>query len=119
MLSSLTHHELWSYNLHGLLLANAFLSVNSTNQISKTGLLLGMGKLNDFSSCRPYAGGVASRLATAIYVAMVTPNLYDILIVQMTQISKVKIIAIMVDYLKIVKLWHLSILWQLAIELNT
>ena len=26
---------------------------------------------------RPYAGGVASRLATAIYVAMVTPILYD------------------------------------------
>ena len=26
---------------------------------------------------RPYAGGVASRLANAIYVAMVTPILYD------------------------------------------
>ena len=26
---------------------------------------------------RPYAVGVASRLATAIYVAMVTPILYD------------------------------------------
>ena len=26
---------------------------------------------------RPYAGGVASRLAAAIYVAMVTPILYD------------------------------------------
>ena len=26
---------------------------------------------------RPYAGGMASRLATAIYVAMVTPILYD------------------------------------------
>ena len=26
---------------------------------------------------RPYSGGVASRLATAIYVAMVTPILYD------------------------------------------
>ena len=29
------------------------------------------------SKYRPYAGGVASRLATAIYVAMVTPILYD------------------------------------------
>ena len=26
---------------------------------------------------RPYAGGVAPRLAAAIYVAMVTPILYD------------------------------------------
>ena len=28
-------------------------------------------------SYRPFSGGVASRLATAIYVAMVTPILYD------------------------------------------
>ena len=30
-----------------------------------------------FGAYRPYAGGVASRLATAVYVAMVTPILYD------------------------------------------
>ena len=33
--------------------------------------------LKDSSRYRPFSGGVASRLATAIYVAMVTPILYD------------------------------------------
>ena len=41
-----------------------------------------------------------------------------ILIVQMIQISNVKVIGLMVDFKKIVKLWHISIEfygeWQLA-----
>ena len=53
---------------------------------------------------RPYAGVVASRLATAIYVAMVTPILYDNFYSPMTQIVKMKVIGFMVDFLKIVKL---------------
>ena len=44
---------------------------------------------------RPYAGGVASRLATDIYVAMVKPT---ILIVQMTQISNTKVISLMIFF---------------------
>ena len=36
---------------------------------------------------RPYPGGVASRLVTDIYVAMVMPVLYDNSYSQMTQIS--------------------------------
>ena len=50
MLSSLTHHE-HGHTLHGLLLANAFSSVSVTN-LNETGLLPGMGNLNDFSSYR-------------------------------------------------------------------
>ena len=45
-------------------------------------------------SNRHYPGGVASRLATVIYVAMVMP----IRIVQMTQISNMKVIGPMVDF---------------------
>ena len=52
---------------------------------------------------------MASRSATVFYVAMVIPILYTILIVQMTQISNMKVISLMVEFLKIVKLWHLSI----------
>ena len=52
MLSSVTHHE-YGHTLHGLLLANVFSSVNVTNQNStlmkQACMLLGMGKLNDFS----------------------------------------------------------------------
>ena len=42
--------------------------------------------------------GVASRLATAIYVAMVTPILYDNFYSPMTQIVKMKVIGLMVDF---------------------
>ena len=52
--------------------------------------------------------GVASRLATAIYVVMVTPILYDNSY-SLTQISNMKVIGLMVDFLKIVKLWCLRI----------
>ena len=49
--------------------------------------------------------GVASRLATVIYVAMVMPTLYDNSYVQITQMSNMKVIGFMVDFLKkIVKL---------------
>ena len=36
-----------------------------------------MGARSSSTNNRPYSGGVASRLATAIYVSMVTPILYD------------------------------------------
>ena len=41
---------------------------------------------------------MASRLTTAIYVAMVTLILYDNFIIQMTQLSNVKVIGLMVDF---------------------
>ena len=41
---------------------------------------------------------MASRLATAIYVAMVTQFYMTILIVQMTQISNMKVISLMIDF---------------------
>ena len=44
---------------------------------------------------RPFHVGVASRLATAIYVAMVT----SIYMTIMTQISNMKVIGLMVDFL--------------------
>ena len=44
---------------------------------------------------RGYAVGVASRLATVIYVAMVMPILYDN---SLTQISNMKVIGFMVDF---------------------
>ena len=54
---------------------------------------------------------MASRLATAILVAMVTQ--FHILEVQMAQISNMKVISLMVDF---IKFWHLSIefysVWQ-------
>ena len=40
-------------------------------------VVLGVIIVSSREDYRPYAGGVASRLATAIYVAMVTPILYD------------------------------------------
>ena len=40
-------------------------------------LLSGIQNHNYHSTYRPFYVGVASRLATAIYVAMVTPILYD------------------------------------------
>ena len=49
---------------------------------------------------------MASRLATAIYVAMVTPILYDSSYSPMAQILNMKVIGLMVDFLKIVKLWR-------------
>ena len=79
-----------------------------------------------FNGYRPFSGGVASRLATAIYVAT---SYMTILIVQMTQISNMKVISLVVNFLKIIKLWHLSIEFYgecmakschaLTIELNT
>ena len=44
-------------------------------KITRTGgsVLCSVGLITN----RPFSGGVASRLATAIYVAMVTPILYD------------------------------------------
>ena len=57
---------------------------------------------------RPYAGGVASGLATSVYVATVTQILYDNSYSKMTQISNMKVIDLMVDFKQIVKLWPLS-----------
>ena len=54
---------------------------------------------------RGSAGGVASRLATAICVAMVMPIL-TILIIQMTQISNVKVIGLMVDFFYIYEIYQ-------------
>ena len=42
--------------------------------------------------------GVASRLATVIYVAMVMPIYMTIHTVQITQISNMKVIGFMVDF---------------------
>ena len=42
--------------------------------------------------------GVASRLATIIYVAMVMPVLYDNSYSPITQISNMKVIGFMVDF---------------------
>ena len=44
---------------------------------------------------RPFAGGVASKLAIAIYAAMVTPILYDN---SYTQISNMKVISLVIDF---------------------
>ena len=49
---------------------------------------------------RPYPGGVASRLATVINVAVAMQFNMTILIAQMTQISNMKVIGFMVDFLK-------------------
>ena len=57
---------------------------------------------------RPFHVGVASRLATATYVAMVTPILYDNSSSLNDSNSNLKVICLMVDFLKIVKLWRLS-----------
>ena len=63
--------------------------------------------LQTWTRYRPYAGGVASRLA-AIYVAMVTPILYDSSF--SPNDSNMNVISLMVDFLKkIIKLLHLSI----------
>ena len=56
------------------------------------------------SQYRPFSGGVVSRLATAIYVAMVTPILHDNSYGQKTQISNMKVISLMVDFIKFIKL---------------
>ena len=53
-----------------------------------------------FDCYRPFSRGVASRLATAIYVAMVTPILYDNSY-RLTQISNMKVISLMVDFVKL------------------
>ena len=53
---------------------------------------------------RGSAGGVASRLATVISVAMVTPILT--IIIQMTQISNVKVIGLMVDFFYIYEIYQ-------------
>ena len=52
--------------------------------------------------------GVVSRLATAIYVAMVTPILYDNSSSLNDSNLKSESYCLMVDFLKIVKLWCLS-----------
>ena len=54
---------------------------------------------------RPYAGGVASRLAPPLYVAIVTQILYDNSHSPMTQISSMKVISLMVDFKQTVKLY--------------
>ena len=61
---------------------------------------------------------MASRLATAIYVAMVTPILYDnSYSPNDSNLKYEKVVGLMVDFKQIVKLWHLSIEfygeWQL------
>ena len=52
--------------------------------------------------------GVASMLATAIYVTMVKPILYDNSYSLNDSNLKYEVIGLMVNFLKIVKLWHLS-----------
>ena len=49
---------------------------------------------------RPFSGGMASWLATAIYVAMVMPIYMTILIIQEIQISNMKVIDQTVDFKK-------------------
>ena len=50
----------------------------------------------------PYPGGVAPRVATAIYVATVMPTLYDNytnnMTILMVQIIKISVIGFMVDF---------------------
>ena len=59
---------------------------------------------------------MASRLETAIYVAMVTPILYDNSYSPNDLNLKYEVIGLMLDFLKIIKLWHLCMefygVWQ-------
>ena len=47
---------------------------------------------------RPYPGDVASRLSIINFVAMVMPINMTILLLQITQISNMKVIGFMVDF---------------------
>ena len=59
---------------------------------------------------RPFPGRVASKVVNCYLCChVVTPIFMTIIIVQMTQISDMKVIGLMVDFLKIIKLWHFSI----------
>ena len=62
-----------------------------------------------YCNYRPYPGGVASRLATVIYVAMVMPILYDDSDSWNDSNLKYESYRPYGDFLKIIKLWHLGI----------